>query len=536
VSSLLETLRVRTAPLRAPIAGDAKVGADISLEPDFEVVKSEIDCLSNLSGKAPDWRTIRKISTELLSTRTKDLRLAAWRALAQQQLDGWSGLADGVVVLHDIASDYWDDSFPPVKRARGRASLFTWLGDQLKTVVVTMQVTGEDSEHVRLVESMFASLDASFEEKLAGAYAGIGPLRSALREKLREIPEEAAPTEGAVEPEGGAREASAGTTPGEAGGGAGSISIASTAAPRTVANMTEAIAAVKTQGASLVQLAGNLRRSDPAHAFPYRLARAAAWLAIDSTPKSQGDRTTLEAPPAGTRARLLQLRGDEEWADLLALTESSFPRYTLWLDLQRFAAIALERHGGLFVGAANAIGRESVALIARLPRLLELEFADGSRLCDEETRAWLDAEARRHDVALGPADRTHLDDRADIQMRFQRANELAAAGDIPAAVGVAYEIAERAPDARTRFLQRIALVRLTVKHGAHAIGTSVLEHLVNEADERRLDAWEPRLAAQLYICQLDAARARGEDPDRGIVDKLCRIDPASALRYLTTPA
>lgn len=537
MSTLLERLRGQNDSLRAPLGADARAGVDISLEPEFEAIKNEIDSLSNLSGKAPDWRAVRSGAGELLGARTKDLRLAAWRALAQLQLDGWSGLADGVVVLHDLASDFWDEAYPPAKRARGRASLFTWLGDQAKPALETLAVTRDDAEQVRLVESLVAALDTLFEQKCGSAYSGIGPLRSTLREKLREIPEEEPSAATAPDPA-----ASSEPTGEAAAGGAtvglpplGALSFAVPAAPRAVANMGEAITAVRGQGDALLQLASSLRRADPAHGFPYRLARAAAWLAVDATPKAQGDRSSLEAPPAGTRTRLAQLRADEEWAELLALTEATFPRHPLWLDLQRFAVTALERHGGLFVAAREAVGRETVALVSRLPRLLELEFADGSRLCDDETRTWLDAESRRHEIALGPAERTHLEDRAEVRLRFARANELAAGGDVAAAIGVAYELAERAPDARSRFLQRLALVRLAIKHGAHTIGSSVMEHLVNEADERRLDTWEPRLAAQLYVCQLDACQARGEDPDRGVVDKLCRIDPASALRFLPSP-
>jgi type VI secretion system protein VasJ len=535
VSTLVEKVRSQTAALRAPVEGDSKVGADLSLEPEFEAIKNEIDRLSNLSGKAPDWRLVRTAASELLGGRTKDLRLGAWRTLAQLQLDGWVGLTDGVVVLRDVAVDFWDDCYPSAKRARGRASLFSWLADQAKLTLDTLTVTGDDAEHVRLADALFTELDTLFGEKLGSAYSGIGPLRSTLREKLREIPEESAPT---AEPTSTGEPAEAGeanTSAGPAIAGLSAIALAAPAAPRAVANMNEAIAAVRAQGDALVQLAASLRRADPAHAFPYRLSRAAAWLAVDVAPKAQADRTKVEGPPAGTRARLVQLRTDEEWAELLTLVESTFVRHPLWLDLQRFAATALEQHGGLFVGAREALGRETVALVARLPRLLDLEFADGSRLCDDETRAWLDAEARRHELALAPADRTHLEDRADVRQRFQRANELAAAGEIGPAIGVAYELAERAPDARTKFLQRIALVRLAVKHGAHTIGSSVMELLVNEADERRLDAWEPKLAAQLYVCQLEACQARGEDPDRGIVDKLCRIDPASALRFLPSP-
>ena len=49
MTTLLETLVEKTAALRAPFPGDAPSGEDIGFDPEFEVVKGEIDKLSSLT-------------------------------------------------------------------------------------------------------------------------------------------------------------------------------------------------------------------------------------------------------------------------------------------------------------------------------------------------------------------------------------------------------------------------------------------------------------------------------------------------------
>src|SRR3954467_1954277 len=104
----LEKLLEETKDLRAPFAGDAPAGADISLESDFESVKLELDKLTSIEGGAPDWEVVVKTSEDLLASKTKDLRLAIWLAVAGAHRSGWHGLARGLIVCRSIIVDFWE--------------------------------------------------------------------------------------------------------------------------------------------------------------------------------------------------------------------------------------------------------------------------------------------------------------------------------------------------------------------------------------------------------------------------------------------
>ncbi len=112
MSELLDSIVQQTAPLCAPIPGASPAGADLALEPEFEAIKAEIDKLSSLSGGSPDWRQVIRGSEELLSTRTKDLRLAFWLAAAETTRSGWAGFARALVVCRALVNDYWGAMYP----------------------------------------------------------------------------------------------------------------------------------------------------------------------------------------------------------------------------------------------------------------------------------------------------------------------------------------------------------------------------------------------------------------------------------------
>jgi hypothetical protein len=70
----------------------------------------------------------------------------------------------------------------------------------------------------------------------------------------------------------------------------------------------------------------------------------------------------------------------------------------------------------------------------------------------------------------------------------------------------------------------------------------MLDHLVVDVERFGLETWEPAVCATLYSYLLTATRevtrAKGGSPDleakeQHLFDKLCRLDPASAMKLST---
>jgi hypothetical protein len=78
--------------------------------------------------------------------------------------------------------------------------------------------------------------------------------------------------------------------------------------------------------------------------------------------------------------------------------------------------------------------------------------------------------------------------------------------------------------------------------GKPELARGMLEHLTADIDRHGLESWEPALCAtfyaQLLVATREVSRAKGGSPDleareQLLLDKLSRLDPASAIRLST---
>ncbi len=88
--------------------------------------------------KKADWPMIESLCRDTLSTRSKDLQLAAWLTEAwTRQASGVAGLARGLLLLKELVTRYWDGLYPrmdPPEEGGGceaRVAPLDWLGESL---------------------------------------------------------------------------------------------------------------------------------------------------------------------------------------------------------------------------------------------------------------------------------------------------------------------------------------------------------------------------------------------------------------------
>ena len=92
--------------LLSPLAGPAPFGEDLSFSTEFDAIQDmrRADDPSLDQGewvtelKVADWPGVARTCEELLSSRTKDLRVAGWLVDAWARLRGFSGLHDGLAL------------------------------------------------------------------------------------------------------------------------------------------------------------------------------------------------------------------------------------------------------------------------------------------------------------------------------------------------------------------------------------------------------------------------------------------------------
>ncbi|MFV0664252.1 type VI secretion system protein TssA [Denitromonas sp.] len=102
--------------LMQPLAGPhGPCGEDMMFSPEFDQIQEarRFDDPSLSQGewitdvKEADWPHVVRVSTTLLATRSKDLRVAAWLSEALAKTRGLGGLADGYRLLGELCAQWW---------------------------------------------------------------------------------------------------------------------------------------------------------------------------------------------------------------------------------------------------------------------------------------------------------------------------------------------------------------------------------------------------------------------------------------------
>lgn len=534
-SAVMPSLEL-SSPLVVPISASAPAGVDLSYDADFERLSTELQKLTSLSGEAPDWSYVTTECERLLRERSKDLRLVTWLAAAKAYTQGWSGIADGLGILAAVSRSFWPSLHPPLSRLRARAGQVGWLWTTLAKRVTSLPADTSDAPLVRALEPTIAELGAYFTEHLRDADPGISALRIAVREKIRNLPELAAPVVAEVAP---TAHAPAPASPAAPPPQVAAVSIDTT----TLAGLDQAQDAARNVRDSLTTLAHHARRVAPSSSWPYRLLRVAAWLTVERAPEVENGKTFLRGPKPQDRDQLASLYAAAQWDGLLAAAEDAIGENTFWLDPHRFAAIALERKGPEYSSARQILVRETVSFVERLGGvggLPRLSFSNGTAFASPETIEWLERETQRSDTApASPTGGAHVPDAAFDALVTSLTETT---GDIDETLARALTATEKLASARSRFGAHLAIAKQAYASDRLDLAIALYERLVPQVNET-LEQWEPVLAAEALGGYLKALRAFSRSGKPGAADhgarsqmepvlfrRLLALDPHAALR------
>lgn len=105
-----------------PIPGDSPSGKDVRDGKDFDILKEARREEENLSqgdwkhdAKAADWPKAIQTATNILTTQSKDLQVAAWLVEALLKRHGFGGLRDGLNILRGLHENFWDSLYPAIE-------------------------------------------------------------------------------------------------------------------------------------------------------------------------------------------------------------------------------------------------------------------------------------------------------------------------------------------------------------------------------------------------------------------------------------
>jgi len=291
----------------------------------------------------------------------------------------------------------------------------------------------------------------------------------------------------------------------------------------------------------IVAAARYLRADDPYSPIPYLLLRALRWGELRACGEAPGPEL-LEAPPTEKRQELKRLSSDGEWSQVLDAAESamasSYGRG--WLDLQRYVVRACEELGSDYDRIASAVRSELIALLTDFPDLVDMTLTDDTPAANPETQVFFDqviAPAPPGNIAessaTGQGDNLQSSASGRLDDAFDLAREKAKSGRLEDALEILTRGIAQEHTGRARFQGKMQLAQLCISSKKETMAHAILQELVREIGDRRLDEWEAAdVVVQplmlLYRCmeklKLD------ENERKRIYGQICRLDPIQAVR------
>lgn len=467
----------------APVTSDNPAGDDAGYDDDFQQMREEVNKLSGA-----DSGIVSQLAEKLLTTTTKDIRVATWYIWARLRQDGEKGLADGLELLAGLLQRFGEHLHP--QRARARKAALEWLCSAriLDSLSLYPEVVKADT--LRIAGALWLAEQTFTDEASAPVLNG---LYQALEARLMKA--------GGVDA----------VVPQEAAAPAPSVTPGSVTALSAITSGQELLSQARV-------LAKYLRDQPEGWLAAHRLMKSVRHDTLHQLPPLSADGLTRIAPPgADQRASLKRLYLQQSWSSLLEQCDDMFARGAshLWLDLQWYIHQGLLQTGK--ENCAAIIQYDLKGLLLRLPGLETLAFNDGTPFADEVTLNWIQQQVmecgerwtEEHSVAVtafsGDNDILSLEPEA-LQIADNEGTEAALAW-LQGRPGII--------TARQQWLLRLLMGRIAEQYGKNELAQHLFTKLNEKADGVTLSDWEPELlfevrARLLKLLRLKAGRSEAD--------------------------
>jgi type VI secretion system protein ImpA len=565
-----------------PIPGDNPSGKTLRYDGVYDKIREarrEEDVLPqgdwSREVKKADFPLVIKLASEALSTKSKDLQLAAWLTEAVMFRDHIRGLQEGLDLLRGFMETFWDTLYPEIEDGdlEFRAGPLGWVGSKLDVAVRRLPLTKSKFDYFKYQESrrvgyeadavsedraaarataiaekkctaeefddaVRATGDAYYEKLSANLVAALGSLQSLetlsdekfgreapsyanLRTALEELQDFVSqyhkPVEEATEE---TAETRADETADEVAAGVAS------GAPATKKKSVAAEPADRDDAMQrLTVVAHFLRHESPLNPVPYLLLRAVRWGELRAAGATLNP-ALLEAPPTEKRTLIKKMSMEGDWAGVLENSElaMSLPCGRGWIDLQRYAVRACESLGAEYEPVAAGIRSELRALLADYPDLLNSSLMDDTPAANAETQTWLkesillpsagpaSSESEFTSVAMSSGSQLENSNGEKAPDVVELAMKAARAGKVAEAIGMLTREMSNERTGRGRFQRHIQLANIFLATKHEAIAYPILVELADEIERRKLEEWEEAaIVAQPLALLYRCAEKLGRD-------------------------
>ena len=573
--------------LLIPVPGANPAGADLSYQPIYLAIREARREDEDLpqgewqeERKTADYGQVIRLASDVLTTQSKDLQVAAWLTEALLRHEGLTGLHRGLVLLQSLMEQFWDHLYPLIDGGDLglRTAPLNWVGGYLDFAVKSVALnhaghdwfkyhesrkvgyesdTGGDKKKMKALEQIkregkltadefdkaFVATPKAFYKQFMTDLDASGRAVKALESFCESrFGDDAAPqflglrrALGEVERVGKQllqKKLEADPDPVKPEPGMAAVEVASDGGQRgtVTAEPTDREDAT----ARIAVAARFLQREEPTNPASYLLLRGLRWGELRAG-GPELDPKLLAAPPTQIRSRLRGLMLDGKWSELLETCEwvMARPHGRGWLDLQRYVLTACDALGGDYDRVAAAIRGALTSLLQDLPQLPALTLMDDTPTTNAETRAWLQEQGVVQSNAGEGSASTDTPRTPALKLTrsaWDRAQDELRAGRPEQAVATLQREVEQEKSPRSRFLRRAEMVDVMVESGLHAVAMPILRELEEQIGQHKLEDWEAgNLVAKPLGLLFRCVHATGGQGSEDLYLRICRLDPILAL-------
>ena len=573
-----------TALGSVPIPGENPAGFDAKFEPEYEAVLAEINKLGSATQTEPiSWSHVEEQAGIILTTKSKDILIAAYLGVALQNRHGLQGLCDAMHLLTALFTSFWETAFPPLNRLRRRTNAFEWWHEKAYAFV---QAQAQADDVPPLSDALFHELMDALDslDQLAGELMPDAlPLRD-LREALRRLPTlppEPAPQQAEKEqsdtppeapvaapgasspikepdtPKASSEQApvsaqepseapaekvvpaesvsSSQGAPSRSQSAAAPSASAPASASSSAAMSDDAAAARKAFVDAACRYAFLMHKDCPQDPQPWQILRIALWGGVAALPLSDNGQTYLPAPDAVRLEALQNLLKAGKMLEAALGAEDLFASSLFCLDAQKIIDEALEHLGTDFAQARERVREETLRFIRRLEGVEDLSFTDGTPFASEKTKAWLQTlgqrapsgdYARNHAAASSSGGPVLTNDGvseavAEAERLFNDNFVVEALTTLERAQGTSLAV---------NMVLRVKQLRLLNRAGETAVAVALARDLLEEVDRRALETWDRDRAVEVFTAVHETfVLAHDEDGAGAVYGRLSRLCPSAAV-------
>jgi type VI secretion system protein VasJ len=167
-----------------PISPESPGGSDVRYDPDFEALQAEIDKMTSPTAAGQvNWARVADLAAGILQTKSKDLTVAGYLAVALLMTRQIPGLDEGTALLRALLENFWETLYPPKKRMRGRAGAIAWWLDKSENALTRISPPPSPADLVTRLQANLQAMDSLLAEKMPDA-----PLLRSLQRRIEALP------------------------------------------------------------------------------------------------------------------------------------------------------------------------------------------------------------------------------------------------------------------------------------------------------------------------------------------------------------